>query len=53
MLNQLAAERKLSTALGVPLRFAAPDTLAPDNYELRIHRSGAVATRRSRLVSGA
>ena len=44
-LNELAAQRKLVNARGVPLRFAAPDTLEPANYELRIHHSGAVATR--------
>ena len=44
-LNELAAARKLVNARGLPLRFAAPDTLAPENYELRIHHSGAVATR--------
>ena len=44
-LTGLAAERNLTNAHGLPLRFAAPETLDPDNYELRIDGSGIVATR--------
>lgn len=44
-LSRFAAERALVNARGLPLRFAAPDTLPPANYELRIHATGVVATR--------
>lgn len=44
-LTGFAAQRQLTNARGVPLRFAAPGILEAGNYELRIHASGAVATR--------
>ena len=44
-LSALAAECNVVNARGVPLRFAAPVTLAPANYESRIHDTGVVATR--------
>ena len=45
VLNGLAAEQGLASARGERLRFAAPETLAPGNYELRIDQTGAIATR--------
>ena len=45
LLNRFAVERKLANAHGLPLRFVAPDLLESANYELRVHDTGAVATR--------